>query len=180
MRRGASSDTDPDAARVLADDEQDAIVADLRRSARASHAALSAAVRILAALLCLMMAALASCAASGVPDAAEVVIAALPPKLPRLLAAAAFSLSAIAHGVMALTPRRGEQRAAVAAAGACASAAWLALFSWYLFAGAAKLLWLPAAPLVLLLLQAAVDRQLRATLADIISVEGLKYDAKTA
>ena len=159
---------------------------DLRRTARASHAALSAAVCVLAAFLCALMAALASCAASGVPDAAEAVIAALPPKLPRPLAAAAFSLSALAHGVMALAPRRSEKRTAAAGAGACASAAWLLLLAAYNFVASSdfltgvKLAWLPAAPLVLLLLQAAVDRQLAATLVEIASVENLQYNAKSA
>ena len=158
---------------------------DLRRTARASHAALSAAVCVLAAFLCALMAALASCAASGVPDAAEAVIAALPPKLPRPLAAAAFSLSALAHGVMALAPRRSEKRTAAAGAGACASAAWLLLLAAYNFVASdfltgVKLAWLPAAPLVLLLLQAAVDRQLAATLVEIASVENLRYNAKSA
>jgi hypothetical protein len=181
MRRGASATESTDAdARVLAEDEQDAVLADLRRSARASNASLSVGIRVLAASLCVLVGALAVCAATGIPAAGEVLVAALPPLLPRSTAAAALALSTLALATMALPPRA-VPKIVMLAIGGTSAACWLAIFLRFdtsIFA--LRLAWLPLAPLAIVVLQAAVDRQLAATLNEIDGVAALKYNVKTA
>jgi len=167
------------------------VVARLRADAAALDGALSRALRVLSALLCAATAATAACAAPPLSPlwlcaACREPLAAL--GLPRGAALGLLALTAAAHAAAAAAGRAAPApwRSARGVLGGAAAAAWLALLLCASDAargggGAAlRAAWLPAAPVLVLGVEAAVAAQAAGALRDVDALAGLQYACRDA
>ena len=179
--------TASDAEQILAEEEQEAIVAGLRVSAINQHISLSTALRVASAGLAVLALFIAYCALASrpigdfhftVPSDLRWLCSRCTEPLPAFGAYLALFLQAAAHTSVAAWPR---SRFASPLANACAFAWGSLIFTHKMpLDKVVVIAWLPASPLVILALRAAVDSQREAALREVEKVAKLQYSQKTA
>ena len=176
-----------DVAQILAEEEQEAVLAGLRVTAVSRHMSLTFALRWASALLAVLALFMAYCALASqplghirlaVPLQLRWLCSRCTEPLPALGAYLALVLQASAHAVVATWPR---SRLASPLANACGFAWGSLIYTHHMPLDKVLLIaWLPAAPLLIIALRGAVDAQRETALRDVEAVAKLKYAHKTA